>query len=700
MNQRMRQRSKEDGADYYSREELDHFEWLGSEAVLPLRFIEGKPTAMIVLGHPDAGFFDHHRVAVLEICLSLIDAFFMMAIFAADRVEKARLLERVAAVLPLMASAESEVAFARAVCTVLSCKFGFLFDRALYFRMRDHALPAECLMAVGGIDDTWPAKREEIDGILPYRTLGELLQFVLENPLPQKPDGSETDPLFAAACGTQQPLMYREGESKPVDDFLTTGRGTGSGSVLRLSHQDLWIAKCHREREEMFFNRNDEFFVFALRPITPDSKSTAPLGFVVADLPYQPWKHQPVPGFPDLEMVSITLNLLAGLWEFRNDARSYFHILGAVGLLRHHGGRVIETVDWIRDRLRDVELSDRVAAEFENLRHQACAVARAKEIMESLRSSEGQVAPLHLKNALLKFAATMETRHLQKLPKVEVDCPSEWTVRIHPDAFDELLTCLVDNAVIHGSRDGAPVRVALTASHCLVPEVGGVQRERLLLTVVNDGNPVPVKLGSVLVCGPCFDSSEWPRIGAFVRAPTRQGLWWGRLFFAIRPSDICGRFGHFDSNSRAVRLFMCRILVVDDDRQRLSRIRDEVEELVPGCDVICHDSFLRAVAWLQAQELGVPLDLAIVDLYLTGEPPEDPGEGADLIRLIRQQFDHCPCILISSYVPLAKLERQFSDLPGVKFVSFHYTAQSMWGQLRQKIDDALTAHAAAAGSLH
>ena len=141
---------------------------------------------------------------------------------------------------------------------------------------------------------------------------------------------------------------------------------------------------------------------------------------------------------------------------------------------------------------------------------------------------------------------------------------------------------------------------------------------------------------------------------------------------------------------------MCRVLVVDDDKTRLSRVARLVGDIVPGCEIISWTSFPDAKAWLEGP--AVPsLDLAIVDLFLKSEPPEDRGEGAGLIKRIREQFHRCPCILISSYESLDDLKLRLPDSRGVKFVSFNYTAQSMWGQLRESIADALQAQAAAAG---
>lgn len=498
MNRRTIGRLKHDATPYYKDSAIAHFGWLKSEAIIPLRLIDGKPTAMIVLGHGSPEFFSAERVKVLEKCSGLIDAFYELATFAVDRIEKARLLERVAGVLPQMACAESEIAFARAVCTLLTCGFGFRFDRALYFHMNGHALPAECLMAVGGMSDHWPAKREKLAEALKIRTLAEFIQFVLEHPLPRLIDDSDADPLYLAACRSGNPLWYREGESTTLDNFLRTGKGTDGGSVLRLSHRDVWIARSHQERSEMFFNRNDEFFVFSLQPIKPDTE-TSPLAFVVADLPYLPWKHQAGPGFPDLEMVSISLKLLAGLWDFRNDSRSYFHILGALPLLRHTGGRVLETVDWIRDQLKvnSVQFPAGVDSDFAKLRELAVDVARAKDIVASLRRSEGQIKPLALPPLLQQFASRMRTRHPEMLASVSIDCP-DVMARIHPDALQEILTCLVDNAAVHGSKGGVKVNVNLCVSRHPVPEYGGVSSERLLLTVKNDGLPIPAELANFL----------------------------------------------------------------------------------------------------------------------------------------------------------------------------------------------------------
>ena len=102
---------------------------------------------------------------------------------------------------------------------------------------------------------------------------------------------------------------------------------------------------------------------------------------------------------------------------------------------------------------------------------------------------------------------------------------------------------------------------------------------------------------------------------------------------------------------------MCRVLIADDDPVRLSRIQTQVGEVVPGCEVICRKSFREASTWLD-EHGDQPLDLAIADLFLQGEPPDDPGEGAELIRRVRAQFPTCPCILISGYEKDSDLKRQ------------------------------------------
>ena len=143
---------------------------------------------------------------------------------------------------------------------------------------------------------------------------------------------------------------------------------------------------------------------------------------------------------------------------------------------------------------------------------------------------------------------------------------------------------------------------------------------------------------------------------------------------------------------------MCLVLIVDDKEERRSRIQWIVKDVVPGCEVNLIETMEDAEAWLEEHH-GEPLDLAIVDLFLRGEPPEDPGDGTELIGQIRAGFADCPCILISGYEPLDVLRRRLPESRGLQVISLHHTAQSMWGQLRQAISDALVAQAAAAGSL-
>src|SRR2546423_619470 len=141
LNESAAGRRRQDGGNFYIEEELQHFSWLKSEAIVPL-FVtsDGVPKAIIVLGDPSPEKLDDHSEAVAKLrkLHLLLDTFYKLADLLADRTEKAERLSRLARVLPLMMTANSRLAFQRAICTLLTCREGFGFDRAMLFWLGNH----------------------------------------------------------------------------------------------------------------------------------------------------------------------------------------------------------------------------------------------------------------------------------------------------------------------------------------------------------------------------------------------------------------------------------------------------------------------------------------------------------------------------------------------------------------------------------
>jgi signal transduction histidine kinase len=263
---------------------------------------------------------------------------------------------------------------------------------------------------------------------------------------------------------------------------------------LRLTHQDPWIAASHKARGEMFFNRNDEFFVFQLRPVGVEG-SERPIGFVIADSAYRPQRHMPGLGFPDLAMTAFALNLIAGLWHIRENARSYFHLLGALPVLRHSGGRIVKAVNEFADAAGQRDPTDHdVKEKKEELLSVAIDLARAKEIVDEVRGHARDARIADLREFLLDFGRRAESRHQGRLRWSLVEPFPTVPVRMHSDDLESILFCLADNAVKHG-RSGTHTTVAcrVSVTETVVPLTRRKGR-RLLLQIENDGQVVPGEL--------------------------------------------------------------------------------------------------------------------------------------------------------------------------------------------------------------
>ena len=106
---------------FYVQEERLHFESINSEILIPLSVgQEGIPKAMIVLGHPESGFFVGKRFERVRACHGLLNAIFQAADFAEDQGHKSVLSQKLVPLLPTIAAAPTRVSFARATCALLT----------------------------------------------------------------------------------------------------------------------------------------------------------------------------------------------------------------------------------------------------------------------------------------------------------------------------------------------------------------------------------------------------------------------------------------------------------------------------------------------------------------------------------------------------------------------------------------------------
>ena len=484
-----------DGSPWYAPDEIEHFQWLRSEAFIPLLEIEGVPQALLILGHSRSDHFSAQRLAYLRKYHGLFQGLYELSEFTHEQQSKSVLLQHIAEVLPAIAAAENEFAFARATCTLLTCQFGFGFDRAMFFSMKNGIPPAECTMAIGGVGDDWPQQRRQFAGL--FATLREYIGDGLAAPRPGDGKGAVIDPLFAEACSAGSNLIYQTGDSKALDEFLETGIGT-NGPVLRLDGNDSWIAAARSRNPNLFRNSNNQFFAFRLRPVEIDGAVDS-MGFIVADLPYRPHRHQPRPGFPDLAMAAFTLQLLAGLWKFRNDASTYFHILGAMPVLRHRAGNMIHLVDAFKNALPP-EAVEAVGQPLKDLETAALEIDGAKVVIDQVSEAQQRRMTSRVKSALDALVSRAKKRYPSVQVFLDIDQTLDVAVRIHQDALEAIVFCLLDNAATHGKRDEVSgVECRISGMICDAPAGSGTAR-KLLLCFENNGVPINKKWANFLFC--------------------------------------------------------------------------------------------------------------------------------------------------------------------------------------------------------
>ena len=507
--------------DKYSKEEIEHFRGIGSEAFVPLYLLNGRRNdgklsggvakAFIVLCHRSTGHFSSQRLELLKALRGFFDQFYRLADLHQDRENKGDLLRDIVAVLPLIADA-SEAGVQRAICTLLTCEPGFGFNRAVLFWMSPEGrLPARCAMAVGGLNSSWRDEQESIKNSFG----GSLFKYIVASvmdPVPKMKMTGELDPLHQRLCIDAPANYATDDEALPgLLQQLLKNPGSVRDRALRLSIEstedspthDEWLKRLLEKNPDILRCPQDEYFLFPLLPFPSGEEQDPPLvGFVLCDMAYRPHAHSPGFGFPDLELAALVVRLVASLWAFRRKADSAFGILGALPALTHTApklaGMFSGFVDGIEKQginLRDPEnpmWSELKGLEmtFDELHSAARLIAETRDVRNS------RIVPI-VQNAVQQFCMAALPRYRNLQSASVVDCSYSGGVRIPTDWLNEVLDILFQNINDHGvdlalpeERQAGSIAVRIRIREQKVQESSG-DGNRVIIEVEDNGKGVP-----------------------------------------------------------------------------------------------------------------------------------------------------------------------------------------------------------------
>lgn len=474
------------GRGIYDGSEMEFLRWLKSEAWISV-VINDVPRAVLVVGKGVAHHFDHTTVELLRRFEPFVRAFLHAAEFLDERANKTKLLRAIGAVIPCIQAAPTPKAFYRAVCTLLTCEFGFRFDRAMLFVMKDGALPAQCKMAVGGCGIEWAKQQSIIEK--QFETLKEYVRDALDQPIPGEGRGEIKDPLYELVC--RKPLFYRQDEGPEISDLIARSDNPATG-VKKVFNSDRWIQRVNHQRPGAFCSPGPgEYFFFPLVPLEGSKR----LGFVLADLAYR-GPHVPEPDFPDLEIVSLVLRLLTQLWHARQDAESYLHWLSAVPTLRHAAPSLGAHIGELENCVKDADWSA-VRAELVPVVKRTKQLQDAVSLIDGMRNGELDTAVTRITSQVRELCQGAQQKydgHFRNM-KVSVDCLTKeelGAVRMPPHYLESIFDCLVDNAVCSAFAAGrSSLAIVVKVEILNLPEYLGRSYPRVRISVENDGPPIP-----------------------------------------------------------------------------------------------------------------------------------------------------------------------------------------------------------------
>ena len=208
----------------------------------------------------------------------------------------------------------------------------------------------------------------------------------------------------------------------------------------------------------VFFSRHDEYFLFPLQPVCGDGTRRT-LGFIICDLSFHPHKHRTGSGYPNLQAASVVLNLLAGIWRHREDARTYFYTLKCLDAIRH-GQNTLNSIVAEFGALQHMNLGgSALGPPIANLEQYAKRLGEAARICDGQQEQyEWGVSVAQLRDCLIESCEEERARHGVAWRNVICQVREgayNGGVRIPVDDLRSVLSCILNNAVAHGGSQHA-----------------------------------------------------------------------------------------------------------------------------------------------------------------------------------------------------------------------------------------------------
>lgn len=470
----------------YSSEEMRFLDWLKSEAWIPVR-VGSSTRALFVFGKGQRDFFTVDKINELRRYEDFVCAFFHLAELTEDRFRKGELLKEIVRVLPTLIQAPTMSGFWRGIVTLFTSAHGFGFDRAFLFWLDGRQCPAECKVAVGGLGnpDNGPNmnwRSVQAGTAMNFKELIDQVNFAIS---------TETvfvnDPLYQS--NTDLAICLQESDADWIAKLIE-GHSQSNDDVEKLTASDPWIAKIRAQRPGIFCSPHDEYFVFPIVPLgVKNGPGVGPMGFVIADLPYRESPHMPAVDFPDLHLAKFVLHLISALWQMREDAQSYLHVLNVLPILHDEGKNLGLDVGTMQSKVAGLaEMASKLVSATEKVVDTTKKIEEAAHYVDEMRAPNWS-DPIDDLQAVVRQAFEDAERRFgvvigdwSRVEPVAIGMPRNTLVAI--------LDCLIHNAVEAAQRSNTnSLSVCAESVLIEVPE-GRSNANRVSLRITNDGPPI------------------------------------------------------------------------------------------------------------------------------------------------------------------------------------------------------------------